>query len=54
MFWQIHSQMVIFKDFDPDLRLHFSFSEYRGLLLKDVLAAGAELYGELKQLNTCR
>ena len=36
-----------FKDFDPSKRVRFDVSQYRGLVLRELLESGAELYTEL-------
>ena len=41
-----------FKDFDPKLRLRFSFASYEGLILKEMLGAGSDLYGELASMGS--
>ena len=41
-----------FKDFDPKLRLRFSFASYQGLILKEMLGAGSDLYGELASMGS--
>ncbi|CAE7242293.1 unnamed protein product [Symbiodinium sp. CCMP2592] len=38
-----------FKQFDPKLRLRFSFAEYQGLVLRPLLQAGSALYGEIAE-----
>ncbi|CAE7301115.1 unnamed protein product [Symbiodinium natans] len=35
-----------FKDFDPSKRVRFDVSQYRGLVLRELLESGAELYTE--------
>ena len=40
------------KDFDPKLRLRFSLASYQGLILKEMLEAGSDLYGELAGMGS--
>ena len=38
-----------YKQFDPKLRMRFSFAEYQGLILGPLLQAGSALYGEIAE-----
>jgi len=38
-----------FKQFNPELRMRFSFAEYQGRILKPLLQTGSALYGEIAE-----